>query len=360
MLKTILRPNMSKNYSIFGAGPSGLWTALRLSEGQSAASGSKSSLPKEGDVIDIYDPTRYAFSEALNPKYSKGDRVPGGRINTYYYGQKGQNGKWADYKKNTNAEMGGMRYLEYHEDPDKDGHRLVTHLINNYGLGGDPFDTTDKPLKYIDGIHHWRGEDTENGKVWTECYKNIFERHIKKFCLANGIESDADGKYHLSRNQRAKFYNEATYTFGENDPSKRVYEETTKLKNIGFWNLVLAEPEIGGIGYDYLLKTSGYNAFLINYNAASAMIRNNEFAPGSTRFRSIKGGFSILFDKMFRTIEENCIKNGIEFNYHSGYKLTSIHALKDEGLTKAGFTLGEHGNQWQSTGGSHTTDYAFL
>uniref|UniRef100_A0A7S3KL24 Amine oxidase domain-containing protein n=1 Tax=Euplotes crassus TaxID=5936 RepID=A0A7S3KL24_EUPCR len=359
MLKTILRPNMSKNYSIFGAGPSGLWTALRLSEGQAAASGSDADVPKQGDVINIYDPTRYSFSESKNAEYRNGDRVPGGRINTYYYGQKGDNGNWANFKNNTSAEMGGMRYLEYHYDENDHGHRLVTQLINNYDLKGDDFNTTPKPLKYIRGKHQWVGYDTEEGTYWKNAYQNIFDRHVQSYFEQYGIDSE-DGR--LTRNQRAKFYNDATYNFLGFDGREQVYADDTRLKNIGFWNLVVAEPNIGGVGYDYLLKTAGYNAFLINYNAASAMVRNNEFVPGSTTYHSIKGGFSILFDKMFKTIEENCEKNGIEFNYHTGKKVVSVYAKKtdDESSTKVGFLLGEHGNSWVPTSNEHIADHAFL
>ncbi|CAI2361401.1 unnamed protein product [Moneuplotes crassus] len=359
MLTNIHKRAFSKTYSIFGAGASGLWTALRLSEGAAAAAGNAAHLPKPGDTIDIYDPTRYAFSEALEQEYRKGDRVPGGRINTYFYGQKGDNANWADYKNNTHAEMGGMRYLEYNYDGQDSGHRLVTQLINNYDLKGDIFETTSKPLKYINGKHQWVGYDTEQGAYWNNAYQNIFVRTINKY-FENNPDEAVDG--YLTRSRRAKFYNEATYDFLGSDGREQVWEDGTKLKNIGFWNMVVAEPNIGGVGYDYLLKTAGYNSTLINLSAASAIIQNNEFVPGGPTYHSIKGGFSILFDKMFKTIEENCIANGINFNYHSGKKVTSVYAqkAKDGTSTKVGFTLGEHGNSWIPSGGEHSSDHAFL
>ncbi len=73
-------------YSIFGAGPSGLYTAWRLvTSGKAVA----------GDTIELYDWGNYDFG-------SGGTRAPSGRICTYYY----QNDT-----SQSHIEAGGMRFI---------------------------------------------------------------------------------------------------------------------------------------------------------------------------------------------------------------------------------------------------------
>lgn len=92
-------------YSIFGAGPSGLYTAWRLvTSGKAVA----------GDTIALYDWGNYDFGNG-------GTRAPSGRICTYYY----QNDT-----SQSHIEAGGMRFILW--DPEKlEGHQLPTIADTN-------------------------------------------------------------------------------------------------------------------------------------------------------------------------------------------------------------------------------------
>ena len=116
------------NYSIFGCGAAGLYTAWRL-----VTSGKLS----DDDTICLYDWGMYDFS-----KDNSGTRSPAGRVCTYFH----QNEPGNSY-----VELGGMRYMEWDRTPKGAGHRLVTTVIETLGLKGESeqFNTTPDPLFYL-------------------------------------------------------------------------------------------------------------------------------------------------------------------------------------------------------------------
>ena len=133
-----------KTYSIFGAGPAGLYTAWRLLGGGTARTAKANDKQlNRGDTLELYDWGNYDFSDA-----HPGDRQPGGRICTWFYG---------DDKTHSYVEMGGMRYAPWDPgDLDKPdytapGHRLVTTVIERTGLDGYsvPFNITSNTLLYL-------------------------------------------------------------------------------------------------------------------------------------------------------------------------------------------------------------------
>ena len=137
------------NYTIFGGGPAGLYTAWRL-----LTSGKLTS----DDSVQIYEWGNFDYKAN-----GDGDRAPAGRICSYHY-QKNPDQSY--------IEVGGMRFIEWDESA-ATGHQLVSLTIDQVNLNGAPlsdniieFNTTDNPLFFLRGQHFYSQQlGTEvNGK----------------------------------------------------------------------------------------------------------------------------------------------------------------------------------------------------
>ena len=130
---------MTKIYSIFGAGASGLYTAWRLLDGKPIGEKGRAKQLAAGDTLELYDWGKYDFS-----KEDPGSRAAGARVCTWHF---------QDDKTKSYLELGGMRYSDWDGDNSgtAGGHRVVTTAIKQLGLDrfSVPFNESTNPLFYL-------------------------------------------------------------------------------------------------------------------------------------------------------------------------------------------------------------------
>lgn len=312
-------------YSIFGAGPGGLYTAWRLANNAAT-----------GDTIDFYDWGEYQFGDG------EGTRAAAGRICTYHH----QNDP-----RNAYIEVGGMRYIHWDGTPTGAGHRLVTTVIDQVGLSDEsvPFRTTTDPLFFLRGRNFYSQDIDRNHPA---PYNTAFGLANRPPDDALTYVYDAATDPELRPDTRAKqcaFYSDArlpaTYT-------SHVFQPRQRLRDIGYWNLLV--DVLGNEGYDYASDGGGYTSNVINWNSADALIYNGEFAPGGS-FRTLKTGYSALFTRMFERIQSVCRERGVVLAWHPGVRLHSITA--PGGVVTFRTASRQHPDR---PGHEQTTDHAFL
>lgn len=312
-------------YTIFGAGPGGLYTAWRL-----AGSGKLGA----GDRIALIEWGQFSFTQG-----DGGTRLPAGRICTHHY----QNDAANSY-----IEIGGMRYLQWDRHTGE-GHQLVTKTISAVGLDGDvvPFLTTDDPLFYLRGLNYYL---SDLGPDFKAPYNTPGNNERSADHLVSHISDLMIGDQTLNtRQQQCSFY--ATGVLPDT-VSSVVYDAGTNVGNIGYWNFFY--DQAGNEGYSYANDAGGYSSNFINWNAANAAIYNGEFAPGGA-FKTLKTGYSQLFVALFDKAKQEAAQRGIGFSLTSG---TRLHSIWSENGTVHYRTA--PGDDPFKGGEPATTDYAFL
>ncbi|HWW25463.1 MAG TPA: hypothetical protein VNZ85_06155 [Caulobacter sp.] len=284
---------MGTTYTIFGAGPAGLYTAWRLVTGGKAVA---------GDTVELIEWGDYAFDGP-----GSGSRLPAGRIVTHFCD---------DDPTQSYVEAGGMRFIEW--DPTtSQGHQLVTLTINKLGLGPKvvPFNTTTDPLLYLRGEHIYQ--------------KNLATQHAPYNTPGNNAAPAATLFANISnlitgvpapstRTAQCAFYGEGTLPSTFNS---FVYAPGSVAGNIGYWNIFY--DQAGNEGYEYASDAGGYTSNVINWNAANAAVYNSEFAPGG-QFKTVQGGYSQVFVQLFQQTRAAAQAAGVGFALQANTRLHSI------------------------------------
>ncbi|NVJ99516.1 MAG: hypothetical protein HWE25_15290 [Alphaproteobacteria bacterium] len=313
-------------YTIFGAGPSGLYTAWRL-----VTSGKLTS----ADTLELLEWGDYDFDGP-----GSGTRAPAGRICTYHY----QRDEGQSY-----IEVGGMRYLEW--DATKgEGHQLVTKTITALGLDGlvIDFNVTDNPLYYLRGETFY-AEQLGNGV--TAPYNTPGNNEKPVSVLFSNISALITGDAPVAtRAEQCSFY--ASGMLPESFNSY-VYEGGELASNVGYWNVFY--DQAGNEGYQYAADAGGYASNTINWNAANAAIYNGEFAPDGT-FKTLKTGYSTLFSELYSQTKAAAAKAGLSFTLVQKTRLHSIW-LENGAIS---YQLAAADAPTKASGGVQQTDYAFL
>ncbi|MEK6258226.1 MAG: FAD/NAD(P)-binding protein [Planctomycetota bacterium] len=279
-------------YSIFGAGPSGLYTAWRLVTSGKA---------KSGDTVALYDWGHYDFGDG-------GTRAPSGRICTYFY---------RNDTTQSHIEAGGMRFILW--DPAKgEGHQLVTKTIDKLGLTSKiiPFNTTDNPLLYLREQHIYQNDlSPQNPAPYWTPGNNAKPAATLFSNISALITGNAPVK---TRAQQCQFYSSGTLpdTF-----NSFVYPPETNAGNVGYWNIFY--DQAGNESYDYANDAGGYTSNVINWNAANAAVYNGEFAPGGS-FKTLKDGYSEVFYQLYQQTLTAAKQSGVNLTLTQKTRLHSI------------------------------------
>ncbi|SLN67683.1 hypothetical protein ROG8370_03158 [Roseovarius gaetbuli] len=338
---------MSQTYTIFGAGPGGLYTAWRLLTGGKAVA---------GDTITLYEWGTYDFvGDGKN-------RQPAGRICSHHIAA--PSGEEQDLN-GTYIEIGGMRFSEWDQkqfetdanghptDTPSPGHRLVTQTIWDIGLHPDlqDFLTTTNPLFYLRGQHFFQdqlGTGTPALKAPYATPGNNEAPAAELFGqISNLITGGADLK---TRSEQCHYY--ATGTLPDSFNSF-VYEPGNTVSNIGYWNVFY--DQAGNEGFNYAADAGGYSSNVINWNAADAAFYNGEFTPGD-KFKTIAGGYSRLFVELYRRAQEAATALGVTLTLQQGTRLHSIW-MQDGAVT---CQLASAEDPYAADGPAMTSDCAFL
>ena len=284
---------MGTAYTIFGAGPAGLYTAWRLVTGGKAVA---------GDTVELIEWGDYAFDGP-----GSGTRLPAGRIVTHFCD---------DDPTQSYVEAGGMRFIEW--DPTtSQGHQLVTLTIDKLGLTPKvvPFNTTTDPLLYLRGEHIYQ--------------KNLATQHAPYNTPGNNAAPAATLFANISnlitgvpapstRIAQCAFYGDGTLPSTFNS---FVYAPGSVAGNIGYWNIFY--DQAGNEGYEYASDAGGYTSNVINWNAANAAVYNSEFAPGG-QFKTVQGGYSQVFVQLFQQARAAAQAAGVGFSLQANTRLHSI------------------------------------
>ena len=311
-------------YAIFGAGPSGLYTAWRL-----ITSGKLSA----DDSLTIYEWGDYNFSG-----HDSHLRPPAGRICSYPY---------KNNPLNTHLEVGGMRYMKWDpSDPRGTGHRLVSHLVRHFQLAEHPFCLTEDPLYYLRGKHMYASEISKTSPA---PYNTPYASQIPAVVFDDVAKKIVGKKDVSTRQQQCEFYEAANLE--ETLPSQSHLSEEA-IHNTAYWNVMY--DLVGSEGYQYAADAGGYSSNVINWNTADAVVYNNEFLPGG-KFYTLTHGFSHLFKKIFHNIVEISSQKGISFFYSPQTKLEGLY-IENGGIA---FRI-EKGAQAEKNKDVGHADYAFL
>lgn len=314
-------------YTIFGGGPSGLYTAWRLLQSNTLTTADSIEIIEWGDYDYLGDGT-------------SGTRQPAGRICSHHY----QNNIQQSY-----IEVGGMRYIDW--DPDKkEGHQLVTTTINLLGLDGErvDFQTTDNPLLFLRGEQFYQNDISSSNPA---PYNTVNGENASAADVLIGNVSNAIiGGAASSRVSQCQFY--ATGVLPDNFQST-VYPQATKASNIGYWNVLY--DQVYNEGYQYASDGGGYTSNVINWNAADAAVYNGEFAPGGS-FKTLRTGFSSIFTTMYQACVDLASTQGISFTLSKNTRLHSIWDLN--GQTQ--YHIATSNDPDAPSGSALNTDYAFL
>ncbi|MEP3329692.1 hypothetical protein [Sedimentitalea sp.] len=323
---------MGQTYSIFGAGPGGLYTAWRLlSSGKLQSS----------DTLNLYEWGTYDFTGEGK------ERQPAGRICTHHY---------IDDDSATYIEIGGMRFIEWDgtNTPTAKGHRLVTKTVNDVGLGPDVvnFLTVDDPLYFLRGQHFYQSDLVDNGGDVIAPYNTPGVNEASPDDLYSHISDLITGTTPLKdRTEQCAFYASGTLPSTFNS---FVYNPGDVASNVGYWNVFY--DQAGNEGFSYAADGGGYSSNVINWNAANAAVYNGEFAPGGA-FKTINGGYSRLFVELYNKACEAAANSGARFSLHQGERLHSIWMYGDA----IKFKLATADDPFSpSSGDAMDTDLAFL
>jgi hypothetical protein len=288
---------MPTTYTIFGAGPGGLYTAWRLVTGGTLAA---------GDRIELVEWGRYAF-----PGTEGGTRPPAGRICSYHY----QGDPAQSY-----VEVGGMRFIEWNGTG---GHQLVTTTIHALGLDDKviEFNTTDDALYYLRGEHFYQldlGKTGPHGVIKAP-YNTPGNNEAPSDALVGHISALIQGPNPpTTRSNQCSFYGSGVLPAGFNS---FVYDPGANVANIGYWNIFY--DQAGSEGFNYAADGGGYSSNVINWNAANASVYNGEFMPGGA-FKTLSTGYSSLFMTLFAATLAAAKANKIDFVLTAGTRLHSI------------------------------------
>src|SRR6185503_1094509 len=244
----------NKTYSIFGAGASGLYTAWRLLWGEPAPRHDGAKLPKAGDIIELYDWGHYDFSD----KKEAYTRVPGARVCTWHYD---------DDDTNSYLELGGMRYSEWNTNvPDPNGannpgQRVVTNVIKRLGLDkySVPFNVSQNTLFCLRSKNIYLQDISSTNPAPYNV--NNFGATVSPDNGFGVIESLAIPQGQANTRQDwCKFYRDGEIIVEL--PESSVYQKGTKLKNVGYWDLMF--DQLGAEGFAYTADGNGYTSNVIN------------------------------------------------------------------------------------------------
>jgi hypothetical protein len=297
-------------FSVFGAGASGLYTAWRLlGEGYAPGVEQHPTL-KEGDTLELYDWGHYFF----NPE-NAGTREPGARVCTWHY----QDNPNASY-----LEVGGMRYSYWNgkNDPHSPGHRVVTTVIERLGLDKDsiPFNVSDNQLyclrarnMYLDGI-----KSSNPAPYNVNNYGASIAPDTGMTTIQNLAVTPAEAA-NFTRRDWCHFYVQGEIQVDL--PESSVFKKGDKVEDIGYWDLMF--DQLGSEGYQYVADGNGYTSNVINWHTGDAIEANNEFAPG-TEYRTLKTGYSSMFNQLFDAIQRKAKLLGVSFEYRYNTRLHSI------------------------------------
>jgi len=312
-------------YTIFGAGPGGLYTAWRLAMNAG---------PNDG--IWLYEWGNYDFDGA-----SGATRAPAGRICSHHY--KGDPNQ-------SYVELGGMRYIEW---DGAQGHFLVTTTIDKLpGLASfkTPFNTTDNPLFYLRRQTPFYQQQL--GQAVKAPY-NTPDNNKPADALFNQVSKAITGAQSpKTRTAQCEFYAKGTLP---EDLKSFVYRKGDLAGNVGYWNFFY--DQANNEGYEYAGDANGYTSNVISWNAANAAIYNGEFAPGGN-YMTLSGGYSMLFARLFSQIKELERTRGFKFHFRPKTRLHSIWIDKKKGIINYRFATAE--KPFAAEGVEQWTHNAFL
>lgn len=315
---------MGTTYTIFGAGPAGLYTAWRLVTGGKAVA---------GDVIQLYEWGDYAFDGP-----GSGTRLPAGRIVTHFCN---------DDPRQSYIEAGGMRFIQW-DAAKSEGHQLVTLTIEALGLAGKiiDFNTTDNPLLFLREEHIYQNDLATHPAP----YNTPGNNEKPAATLFSNISALITGNAPVStRSQQCAFYGSGRLpdTF-----NSFVYPPGSIAGNIGYWNVFY--DQAGNEGYEYAADAGGYTSNVINWNAANAAVYNGEFAPGGA-FKTLSGGYSQVFVELYQQTLKAAQAAGVTFDLT---QRTRLHSIWLEGET-VNYRLASAETPFKG-GAVQTTQNAFL
>ncbi len=305
---------MAKTYSIFGAGASGLYTAWRLLNGIVDSESAKAKQLQTGDTLELFDWGQYFFN-----KDNQGSREAGARVCTWHY---------KDDPNNSYLEVGGMRYSYWdgNNDGKSGGHRLVTKVIEQLGLKplSVPFNESTNPLFYLRTKNMYLNDITSsNPAPYNADHYAAADSPDTGFNTVENLAVTADSGP-STRAEWCKFYQNGVINVDLPDTS--VFKKGDKLSDIGYWNLMF--DQLGSEGFAYTAAGNGYTSNVINWNSAVAFQANNEFTPG-TEYRTLKTGYSSMFNALFDDILRLAKESGVTFKYQPNTRLHSILSTID-------------------------------
>lgn len=295
-----------KNYSVFGAGAAGLYTAWRLLDGESKTKKNEKMLEK-GDILELYDWGQYDFS-----KKNPGKRAPGARVCTWHY---------KDDADHSYLELGGMRYADWDGTPEGAGHRLVTETIKRLDLKkySIPFNESSDPLMSLRAKNMYISDVNSNqpAPYNAKNYNADGPPDDEFTTIQNVAITQTSGP--TTRREWCDFYDNGAITIDTGDNA--IFQKGDLLKNIGYWNL--GYDRLGQEGFSYLADGNGYSSNVVNSNSAQSFNVNDEFTPG-TQYKTLTKGYSSMFTALFEAIVELAKKKGVEFKYYPNIRLRSI------------------------------------
>ncbi|UPK71377.1 hypothetical protein [Chitinophaga filiformis] len=305
---------MAKTYSIFGAGAAGLYTAWRLLNGSANSESGKAKQLQSGDTLELFDWGEYAFNDD-----NKGTRAAGARVCTWHY---------KDDPNKSYLEVGGMRYSYWdgNNDGKSGGHRLVTTVIEKLGLKplSVPFNESTNPLFYLRTKNMYLNDITSSKPApYNADHYAASDSPDTGFNTVENLAVTASSGP-STRMEWCNFYQNGVIKADLPDTS--IFKKGDKLSDIGYWNLMF--DQLGSEGYSYTNDGNGYTSNVINWNSAVAFQANNEFTPG-TEYRTLKTGYSTMFNALFDAIWQLAKDKGVNFNYQPNTRLHSVLATDD-------------------------------
>ncbi|PCI46765.1 MAG: hypothetical protein COB51_06720 [Moraxellaceae bacterium] len=324
------------NYTIFGGGPGGLYTAWRLITGGTL---------KANDNVEILEWGDYDYAGD-----GSGDRAPAGRICSYHYDKNPDQ---------SYIEVGGMRFIEW-DNEKATGHQLVSLTIDIIGLSTDvvEFNTTDNPLFYLRGQHFYSDElgKEVNGEIVKAPYATPGNNEKPADDLIGNISSLLTDGQAKTRVTQCEFYTNGTLS-AKFDGGSYVYDGGENIGNVGYWNVFY--DQAGNEGFQYAADAGGYSSNVINWNGANAAVYNGEFAPGGA-FKTLKTGYSNLFVELFKTCQSQADSKQINFKLTKKKRLHSMWIDESGGTSQTCFQVSTAADPDKSDGITQTTDFAFL
>lgn len=302
----------NKRYSIFGAGAAGLYTAWRLLNGEAKSKEFEGKLLQAGDTLELCDWGRYDFS-----KEHRGTRTAGARICTWFYDDKPEN---------SYLELGGMRYAQWDGTPQGPGHRLVTTVIAKLGLDRDSetFNVAGDELYYL-RTKNFLGNDVSSQNPAPYNTYGASQPPDNGFTIIQDLALEPARAGAMTRREWCHFYNHGRIE--QDTGSVSVFRKGDRLRGIGYWDLLI--DQLGAEGFAYTSDGNGYSSNVINWHSAVAIQSNNDFTPG-TDYKTLKTGYSNMFNKLFDAIVALARKKNVNFEYKPDTRLHSILAVEGQ------------------------------